>query len=107
MQNTAGWTVGLADSEVRFTVGDGETVLAAGLRQGLALPFGCQTGGCASCRVRCLQGQVHYAIPPQALSPAETERGYILMCLARPASDLHLDLHQPPELEQLRPRQLP
>ena len=99
--------VNLANRDVVFAVEDGETVLAAGLRQGLALPFGCRTGGCASCRVRCLSGQVRYALAPQALSPAEADAGYILMCLARPASDLTLDLHQPPELEQLRPRQLP
>jgi CDP-4-dehydro-6-deoxyglucose reductase len=101
------FTVGLSDSGVRFTVDDGETVLAAGLRQGLALPFGCQTGGCASCRVRCTSGEVDYAIPPNALSRAEVDAGYILMCLARPRSDLTLDLHQPPELAELRPRKLP
>jgi CDP-4-dehydro-6-deoxyglucose reductase len=101
------FTVALADSGVRFTTEDGETVLAAGLRQGLALPFGCQTGGCASCRVRCTSGEVDYAIPPNALSTAEVDAGYILMCLARPRSDLTLDLHQPPELAQLRPRKLP
>ena len=101
------FTVGLADSGVRFSVDDGETVLAAGLRQGLALPFGCQTGGCASCRVRCVAGEVDYAIPPTALSPAEVKAGYILMCLARPRSDLTLDLHQPAELAELRPRKLP
>ncbi len=101
------FTVGLAGRDVRFAVDDGETVLTAGLRQGLALPFGCKTGGCGSCRVRCLQGEVTYAIPPHALSQAEIDAGYILMCLARPASDLTLDLHQPAELQDLRPQQLP
>lgn len=97
----------LANSATRFSVGDDETVLAAGLRQGLALPFGCQSGGCASCRVRCVDGKVDYPFPPAALSQAELDAGYVLMCLARPASDLTIDLHQPPELAQLRPRVLP
>ncbi|MGH8455881.1 MAG: 2Fe-2S iron-sulfur cluster-binding protein [Stenotrophobium sp.] len=97
----------LAGRPVRFAVEDGETILAAGLRQHLALPFGCQSGGCGSCRVRLINGKVDYPFPPPALSQAEIDAGYILMCLARPACDLELDLHQPAQLEELRPRQLP
>ena len=97
----------LARSEIRFEADAGETVLAAGLRQGLALPFGCQSGGCGSCRVRCITGAVHHQQEPLALSPAELEAGYVLMCLAQPRSDLELDLYQPARLEELRPRQLP
>jgi CDP-4-dehydro-6-deoxyglucose reductase, E3 len=99
--------VHLAHSRLRFDVGDGETVLGAGLRQGLALPHGCQSGTCASCRVRLLEGQVDYAAEPRALSQAERDAGYILMCQARPRSDLELQLHQPERLEELRPRVLP
>lgn len=103
-------SVQLARSERRFTVEPGETILSAGLRQGLALPFGCQSGGCGSCRVRLESGHVEYPEPiagrPPALSEVEIKAGYILMCLARARSDLELDLHQPSELEQLRPRQL-
>ncbi|MEQ1440123.1 2Fe-2S iron-sulfur cluster-binding protein [Fontimonas sp. SYSU GA230001] len=90
-----------------FEVEAGETVLQAGLRSHLALPFGCQSGGCASCRVRVLRGRVEYPFPPPALSAAEIDAGYILMCLARPTSDLVIDLHQPAELESMRPRKLP
>lgn len=97
----------LVDRPVSFTVEDGETVLEAGLRQHLALPFGCQSGGCGSCRVRLLRGEVEYQFPPPALSPAEIEAGYILMCLAHAKSDLALELHQPARLDELRPRQLP
>lgn len=97
----------LARRDARFTVDEGETILAAGLRQQFMLPFGCQSGGCGSCRVRLLQGEVEHRLPPPALSAAEIEAGYILMCLAQPKSDLTIDLHQPPQLENLRPRQLP
>jgi CDP-4-dehydro-6-deoxyglucose reductase, E3 len=99
--------VHLARSRLRFDVGPGETVLAAGLRQGLALPFGCQGGTCASCRVRLLEGRVEHGPDLRALSQAERDAGYILMCQARPLSDLELQLHQPERLELLRPRQLP
>lgn len=97
----------LSGSDKRFTVGEGETVLAAGLRRHFALPFGCQSGGCGSCRVRLEQGEVEYPFPPPALSPEEIDAGYILMCLARPRTDLTVNLHQPPQLELLRPRILP
>ena len=97
----------LAGRDARFAVDDGETVLAAGLRQRFMLPFGCQSGGCGSCRVRLAQGEVEHLLPPPALSAAEIEAGYILMCLARPKTDLVIELHQPPQLESLRPRQLP
>jgi CDP-4-dehydro-6-deoxyglucose reductase, E3 len=99
--------VRLADRPVAFTAEDGETVLAAGLRQHLALPFGCQSGGCGSCRVRMLEGTVHYDFEPPALSEAEKAAGYILMCQARPRSELVLELHQPARLDELRPRVLP
>jgi CDP-4-dehydro-6-deoxyglucose reductase len=97
----------LSDRPVRFAVEDGETLLAAGLRQHLALPFGCQSGGCGSCRVRLQSGSIDYPFAPPALSKAEIDAGYILMCLARASSDLTLELHQPLRLDQLRPRQLP
>jgi CDP-4-dehydro-6-deoxyglucose reductase, E3 len=100
-------TVYLDDRPVQFTVDDGETVLAAGLRHGLALPYGCRTGGCASCRVHMTQGRVAYPFAPPALSESEIDAGYILMCLAQPRSDLHLALHQPPMLDELRPRLWP
>ena len=97
----------LADRPAPFSAGEDETILQAGLRQGLPLPFGCQSGGCASCRVRLRSGDIEYPFAPPALSAAEIESGYVLMCLARPRSDLVLELHQPPQLDQLRPQQFP
>jgi CDP-4-dehydro-6-deoxyglucose reductase, E3 len=103
--------VTLSRSGRQFDVRDGESILAAGLREGLALPFGCQSGGCGSCRVQLLSGHVDYPEPytggPPALSDAEITAGYILMCLARPQGDVDLLLHQPEMLEELRPRTLP
>lgn len=82
-------------------------MLEAGLRQHLTLPFGCKSGGCGSCRVRLLRGEIEHRLPPPALSQAELDAGYVLMCLAEARSGLLIDLHQPARAEQLRPRQLP
>lgn len=100
-------TVKLTDRPVEFTVEEDESILAAGLRHGLTLPFGCQSGGCGSCRVRKQSGEIAYPVPPPALSQAEQEAGYILMCMARPQGDVAIELHQPVALDALKPRQMP
>src|SRR3546814_20955541 len=97
----------LADRPQSFSVEDNETLLAAGLRHGLALPFGCQSGGCGSCRVPLIRGEIDYPFAPPALSDAERDAGYILMCLARAKTALPIALHQPAPLHQLRPPHLP
>jgi CDP-4-dehydro-6-deoxyglucose reductase, E3 len=46
-----------------------ESVLEAGLRQGIALMHECTFGGCGTCRVKLLEGRVQYDELPLALSP--------------------------------------
>jgi ring-1,2-phenylacetyl-CoA epoxidase subunit PaaE len=69
-----------------FTIERGtETVLEAGLRQGLDLPYSCKGGVCSTCRVILVEGEVdmdvHYA-----LEDYEIARGFILMCQSYPAT---------------------
>ncbi|MDL5362780.1 2Fe-2S iron-sulfur cluster-binding protein [Halalkalicoccus sp. NIPERK01] len=61
-----------------------ETVLDAAERAGIALPFGCLTGACATCVGRLLAGEVHHSRPPRALKDRHLEAGYVLLCIARP-----------------------
>jgi len=35
-----------------FTATSDETLLAAGLRQGIGLPYGCKDGACGSCKCK-------------------------------------------------------
>lgn len=44
--------------ETRFEAGDGERLLFAGLRQGIALPYGCASGTCGECLASCVDGTV-------------------------------------------------
>lgn len=77
----------------QVSVRTGETILEAGLRQGLALPYECRNGGCGVCRCTVLQGQVdHGAYQPAALTEAMRARGQTLMCCARPLGDLDIEL---------------
>ncbi len=60
-----------------------ETLLEAGLRADLALPYDCRSGGCGVCVCTILNGRVDLG-PYQeaALTPAMRARGQALMCCA-------------------------
>ncbi len=63
-------------------VGGGETLLEAGLRAGLQMPFSCTVGGCAACRVRLKEGHLTMD-EPNCLMPDEVEARYVLACVSR------------------------
>ena len=70
----------------------GETVLEAGLRAGIGLPFECRNGACAKCKCTLLHGSVDYgAYQASALTEAEKALGKALMCCAVPRSDLEIE----------------
>jgi CDP-4-dehydro-6-deoxyglucose reductase, E3 len=74
-------------------VRSGETILEAGLRQGLALPYECRNGGCGVCLCTVLHGTVdHGAYQPGVLTEAMRAQGKALMCCATPLSDLDIEL---------------
>jgi CDP-4-dehydro-6-deoxyglucose reductase, E3 len=71
----------------------GETLLEAGLRAGLALPYDCRAGGCGVCKCTVLNGRVDPG-PYQsaALTDAMRARGQVLMCCAVPQGDVELEI---------------
>lgn len=80
----------LSESAHAFTAEDGESILQAATRAGVAMPHECTFGGCGTCRVKLMEGSVRYEEFPLALTEAEHVQGYALACQARPASDLVL-----------------
>jgi CDP-4-dehydro-6-deoxyglucose reductase len=81
-------TVTLQPSGRTFTVDRDERILAAAIRQGIGLPYGCRDGACGSCKSRLLEGRViHGAHQHKALSADEEAAGLILTCCATPQSD--------------------
>jgi ring-1,2-phenylacetyl-CoA epoxidase subunit PaaE len=67
-----------------FTIArEGETILDAGLRQGIDLPFSCKGGVCSTCRVLLVEGAVEMETQ-YALEDDEIARGFILMCQSYP-----------------------
>ena len=75
-----------------FEVQEGETVLAAALRQGVMLPYGCKNGACGSCKVKILQGSVDYGHNhARVLTEAEKAHGKALFCQAKPLGELVIE----------------
>ncbi|HYL71814.1 MAG TPA: 2Fe-2S iron-sulfur cluster-binding protein [Candidatus Dormibacteraeota bacterium] len=69
-----------------------EPVLQAALDAGLNLPHSCKSGHCSSCRARLLQGEIHYPHGlPLGITAEEARAGQILLCQARPRSDLRVE----------------
>lgn len=78
-----------------FSVSGGEAILAAGIRQGVGLPYGCKDGACGSCKCKKLSGTVvHGPHQEKALSAAEEAAGLVLTCCAVPQSDVVLESRQ-------------
>jgi CDP-4-dehydro-6-deoxyglucose reductase, E3 len=76
-------------------VRDGETLLDAGLRHGLALPFECRSGGCGVCKATIVAGEC--ALGPYqrtALGDDERARGRVLLCCATALTELSVELEE-------------
>uniref|UniRef100_UPI00333FEE67 FAD-binding oxidoreductase n=1 Tax=Castellaniella defragrans TaxID=75697 RepID=UPI00333FEE67 len=72
---------------------DGETILDAGLREGLGLAYECRNGACGLCLCTVQQGtydQRPYS--PGALTEAQKARGMALMCCAVPRGDMVIEV---------------
>ena len=92
---TSRFQVTIEPSNRSFEVEGGETVLAAGIRQGINLPYGCKDGACGSCKCKKLSGQVTHGTHQQkALSDAEEAQGFVLTCCAVANTDLVLESRQ-------------
>jgi NAD(P)H-flavin reductase len=73
-------------------VREGETLLDAGLREGVELPFECRNGGCGKCKVTLAYGNVDYgAYQHDMLNDAERAAGKVLTCTATALGDLEIE----------------
>ncbi len=91
-----------------FSVDAGETLLAAAIRQGIGLPYGCKDGACGSCKCRKLEGQVQMREhQSKALSAAEEAAGLVLTCSATALSDVVLESRQVTDESAFPVRKMP
>ncbi len=95
MTSPTPFNVSVQPSGRAFVAEPGETILAAGIRQGVGLPYGCKDGACGSCKCKMLEGRVHHG-PHQskALSADEAAAGLVLTCCAVPETDVVIESRQ-------------
>ena len=101
-------SVTLQPSGHQFQVEDGEAVLAAALRQGFVLPYGCKNGVCGSCKGTILSGSVDYGVyQAKTLTDEEKAQGKALFCQAKPLSDLVLEARTIGAAKDIQVKKLP
>ena len=89
------FNVSVLPSGRSFTANADETLLAAAIRQGIGLPYGCKDGACGSCKCKKLEGTVtHGAHQLKALSAEEEASGFILTCCGVAHSDVVFESRQ-------------
>jgi len=70
-----------------FDVHNGrESILDAGLRSGIDLPYSCKSGICSSCRAQLVGGEVDMDVH-FALEDYEVRAGVVLMCQSHPVTE--------------------
>jgi len=87
------YTVLLKPHERHIGASADRSVLDAALDSGLNLPHSCKSGHCSSCRARLLAGEIAYPHGlPAGITESEAATGFVLLCQARPRSDLTLEV---------------
>ena len=79
----------------QFTVEGDETILAAALRSGIGLPYGCKNGACGTCKARGLEGEwTQGPHSSSALTADEQAQRRLLVCCSRPKTDLVIEARE-------------
>lgn len=95
-------------SDHAFACEAGETVLQAAMRADLMIPYGCRNGACGTCKGRILDGNVDFgAHQPSTLTEDEKRKGLALFCVARPRSDLVIEVREVRRAGDIQIKRLP
>src|SRR5450755_2975350 len=78
-----------------------EYVWDAAANHGIPLPAICHQGRCLTCAGKLLAGRVDQR-DADAYFPADEAAGFVLLCRARPLSDLQIRTHQESEMRAHR-----
>ena len=66
-----------------FEVDEGEIVLDAAMRQGVAIPYSCRSGTCRTCLSRVVSGRIDHEAEyadELTIGEAEVAQGFRLLC---------------------------
>jgi propane monooxygenase reductase subunit len=93
MPGTAVHTVRFEPVGIEMEVAEGETILEAAFRQGIAVMHGCKEGQCSSCKSLLIDGDVELEkYSTFALPDYERDANHILLCRALAYSDVTIEL---------------
>jgi ring-1,2-phenylacetyl-CoA epoxidase subunit PaaE len=80
-------TIRLDGMESTFPLAyDSDSILDAGIHEGMELPFACKGGMCCTCKAKLLEGEVDMEVH-YGLEHDEIEAGYILTCQSHPKTE--------------------
>jgi ring-1,2-phenylacetyl-CoA epoxidase subunit PaaE len=79
-------TVTIDGEEETFTMDASRTILEAALEEGLDAPYSCRGGVCSTCKAKVTEGAAKMSVN-YALTDQEVEEGFVLTCMAHPASE--------------------
>ncbi|AKJ28221.1 2Fe-2S iron-sulfur cluster-binding protein [Caldimonas brevitalea] len=79
----------------QFPAAASQTLLQSAQAAGIRLPSSCRNGTCRACICKMHRGHVTYRIEWPGLSADEKREGYILPCVAHPASALEIEVPHP------------
>ena len=83
----ATFNIALADGGQQFPCAADDTILRAALRAGVGLPYECNAGGCGTCKIELVAGEVASNWPgAPALGERDVARKRVLGCQSRPQS---------------------
>jgi ring-1,2-phenylacetyl-CoA epoxidase subunit PaaE len=75
----------------RFSAAWPDTILQAAQKNGITLPYSCNTGRCATCAAHCRKGSVTMS-NNEVLTDADLQIGLVLTCTGYATSDIELEV---------------
>ena len=101
-----GFQIAVDGEGVVATSGGDDTLLETLLRAGLGVPYECSAGGCGSCKVTLLEGNLQDELATcPGLRDSDRRKGKRLACVSRPRSDCRVSVRLDPAYEPvIRPR---